>query len=92
LPQRNAINQKSRRFMWHEEVIRDPMLTLTAVRYAGLVMHDYYLSRNSHSRISATSAAKALGVSERAIFKARDLLVDRGWLNRSRHRLKDRAI
>jgi hypothetical protein len=74
--------KQGNRLMWHEQVIRDRMLTVTAVRYAGLVMHDYYLSRNGHSRISAGSAAKRLGVSERSIFNARDLLVARGWLKR----------
>jgi hypothetical protein len=42
-PGHKSANERNRRFMWHEQVIRDPMLTPTAWRYAGLVMHDYYL-------------------------------------------------
>ena len=68
--------------MWHEQVIRDPMLTPTAYRYAGLVMHDYYFNERGYSRISAANAAEALSVSKQAIIEARDLLVARGWLNR----------
>jgi hypothetical protein len=75
-------NGKNRRFMWHEQVIRDPMLTPTAYRYAGLVMHDYYLSRNGYSEISVRKAAKRLGVWPSAIKNAVDDLVARGWLKR----------
>jgi hypothetical protein len=84
--------KQGNRFMWHEQVIRDHMLTLTAVRYAGLVMHDYYLSRNGYSRISAASATKTLHVSERAIFSARDLLVARGWAQAHRYWAAHRAV
>jgi hypothetical protein len=66
--------------MWHEHVIRDPLLTPTAWRYAGLVMHDYYINRNGYSAISARNAAKMLKVSPAAIQNARNALVARGWL------------
>jgi hypothetical protein len=79
-PDNKPANERNRRFMWHEQVIRDPMLTPTAWRYAGLVMHDYYLSRNGCSIISVRGAAKMLGVSPKAIQEARDALVARGWL------------
>ena len=68
--------------MWHEQVIKDPTLTPTAYRYAGLVMHDYYFNERGYSRMSAANAAEALSVSKQAIIEARDLLVARGWLNR----------
>jgi hypothetical protein len=78
----NERGDRRRKFMWHELVIRDPLLTPTAYRYAGLVMHDYYLNRNGYSSISARTAAQTLRVSPGAIQKARNALVIRGWLKR----------
>jgi hypothetical protein len=80
--QRKQGNERSQRFMWHEQVICDPMLTPTAYRYAGLVMHDYYLSHNGYSSMSVRNAALRLGVSPASIQTARDALVARGWLKR----------
>jgi hypothetical protein len=63
-------------------VIRDPLLTPTAYRYAGLVMHDYYLTQNGYSAISLRNAANMLRCSPSSIQDARDALVARGWLKR----------
>jgi hypothetical protein len=78
----NKPNERNRRFMWHEQVIRDPLLPPTAYRYAGLVMHDYYLNRNGYSIISVRNATDMLGVSPSSIQTARNALVSRGWLKR----------
>jgi hypothetical protein len=82
-PSNRAVHKKDRhRFMWHEQVIQDPMLTPTAYRYAGLVMHDYYLSRNGYSEISVRKAARRLSVAPSAIQDALNNLIARGWLKR----------
>jgi hypothetical protein len=70
------------RFMWLKAVIKDTTLTPTAWRYAVLVFSDYQLRLNGYAEMSADEAADTLGVSERAIFTARDLLVATGWLRR----------
>jgi hypothetical protein len=75
-------NGKNRRFMWHEQVIQDPLLIPTAYRYAGLVMHDYCLSHNGYSEISVRKAAKRLGVAPSAIQDALTSLIARSWLKR----------
>jgi hypothetical protein len=70
------------RFMWHEQVIRDRKLSAAAFCFASLVMHDRNITRKGCVSISIASAAKRLGLSERATLRARDLLVSRGWLRR----------
>jgi hypothetical protein len=68
--------------MWLKAVIKDPTLTSTAWRYAALVFLDYQLKLNGYAELSAWEAAETLGVSERTLFRARDLLVAAGWLRR----------
>jgi hypothetical protein len=83
--------RNSRRFVWHEQVIKDPKLTPTAWRFAGLVMHDYRLTDKGYVAISLQDAAKKLSVSKKAIIEARDLLVTRGWLNQIAFRGQKKA-
>jgi hypothetical protein len=69
------------RFRWHEHVIRDLQLTAAALRFASLVMHRYRSSLG-YAAISHRGAAKQIGVTERTILRARDLLVSQVWLIR----------
>jgi hypothetical protein len=76
---RRWLNNK--RFSWHEAVLRDSAVrsSAAAVALAGHIMHRYVPEKGC-AQVSAASAAKALGFSERQIKRARKLLWERGWI------------
>jgi hypothetical protein len=71
-----------RRFMWHRRLLNDRVLTLTAVRLAGWVMHDYENGQGKPVKLPLLKTAKILGIEKTSMIRARDLLVERGWLRR----------
>jgi hypothetical protein len=71
----------NKRFVWHEAVLKDPVIlqSAVAVALAGHVMHKY-VARNGCAQFSIASAAKALSCSPRQLKRARKLLQQRGWI------------
>ncbi len=74
-------NRNAMRFKWHQRVIGDPLLTAGALKFAGLVMHRFR-AVDRYAAVSHRAAARQLGMSERTMLRARDLLQERGWLYR----------
>jgi hypothetical protein len=71
----------SKRFGWHEAVLRDPDIQQSAVALAlaGHVMHRYSADKG-FAQFSIASAAKALNLSQRQLKRARKRLKTRGWI------------
>jgi hypothetical protein len=76
---RKQIN--SLRFSWHEKVLADAKLRKypTALVLAGHVMHRFHWQKD-YAEISFNSAVKALNMPRGSVIRARDLLIERGWL------------
>jgi hypothetical protein len=71
-------HRNAARFMWHEQLIKRPYLTLTSVRLAGLIMHSRSLATKGYVALSLKDAAADLSVTKQAVINARDLLVADG--------------
>ena len=69
------------RFNWHQRVVADAELRKhpTALALAGLVMHRFHVTKG-YAEISHNSAARALNMQKLSALRARDFLMERGWL------------
>ena len=77
--QRRHIN--GLRFNWHEQVLTDAEVRKhpTALAFAGLVMHRFHVGKGC-AEISHKSAMKALKMQKTSVLRARNFLIERGWL------------
>jgi hypothetical protein len=73
----------SLRFSWHEQVLRDANVRKhpTALVFAGHVMHQFSPTAG-YASISLKAAAHALDLDKTSIIRARNYLVQRGWLQK----------
>lgn len=71
------------RFSWHEQVLRDAEVRKrpTALSFAGHVMHRFDPVVGC-AQISLKAASIALGMDKTSVIRARDFLLERGWVRR----------
>jgi DNA-binding MarR family transcriptional regulator len=75
--------QSAARFQFHESVLRDGSLSLTAVRLAGYIMHRFETKDGVGFSLSIRSAARFLKTDRRNLQRACRELEERGHLQRT---------
>lgn len=80
------------RFIWHEWVLKDAELREhpTALALAGHIMHRFHWEKG-YAEFSINSAAKALNMEPRSVVRARQYLVQRGWIRLLEYRTNQKG-